>query len=304
MQYANKLAINKAKCPLCSNSNCRKMKVYTAILNLPGNIESNVYRCITCGAYFLWPYIADLFITELYRKSYFTGVHEKYDSCHIPSSGTDYEREHALARIDKFRKTLEVLHTYVPMAKNILDIGAATGEFLSIAREQGLSVTGIELSSYASARAKDKYGFDFHQVKIEDYNENVKYDLIHMNHVFEHIVFPHKVLKRINSLLSPEGMIYVEVPFQFSIYEVYKYYLTRQKKCFDAFSVHHPVFYRPSTLRKIFEAHGFKCRKIRVFDWSRYPVVGFKSRLKRLIWFGASLVGQGNIIEAFMDRSH
>ncbi len=278
------------------------MNVYSAILNLPGNIESDVLSCIACGAYFLWPYISDALISKLYEKSYFTGVSENVDSCPIPGSGIDYESEYASARIDKFRTTLKMLLTYVPGARNILDIGAATGEFLSIAREHGLSVSGIELSSYASGKAKDKYGFDFHQVGIEDYHGNEKYDLIHMNHVFEHFVSPHTVLERINSLLSPVGMVYVEVPFQFSLFEVIKYLFTRQRKSFDLFSVHHPVFYRPRTLRKLFNAYGFNCRKIRIFDWSRYPAVGLEGCLKRLMWLAASLVGQGIMIEAFFDR--
>lgn len=278
------------------------MNVYSAILNLPGNIESDVLCCIACGAYFLWPYISDELFSELYKKSYFAGVSEDVDSCPIPGSGMDYESEYASARVDKFRTTFKMLLTYVPGARNILDIGAATGEFLSIAREHGLSVSGIELSSHACGRAKDNYGFDFHQVRIEDYHGNEKYDLIHMNHVFEHFVSPHTAIERINSLLSPGGMIYVEVPFQFSLFEVIKYLVTRQRKNFDVFSVHHPVFYRPRTLRKLFKTHGFNCRKMRTFDWSRYPAVGLKGGLKRLMWFALSLLGQGIMIEAFFDR--
>ena len=40
-----------------------------------------------------------------------------------------------------------MLITYVPGARNILDIGAVTEEFLSISREYGLLVSGIELLS-------------------------------------------------------------------------------------------------------------------------------------------------------------
>jgi SAM-dependent methyltransferase len=299
---ASNMKINNSKCPLCSNTKCRKMNVYSDILNLPGNIASDVFYCTACGAYFLWPYISDELISELYAKSYFTGVSENGNSCVMPASGKNYESEQASARIEKFHLTLKMLLTYVPEARNILDIGAAFGEFLSIAKEHGLSVSGIELSSHACGVAKDKYCFNFKQVRVEDYHGNEKYDLIHINHVFEHFVSPHIVLERINSLLSPGGMVYVEVPFQFNLFEVMKYRLHGQRKKFDAFSVHHPVFYRPRTLKNIFDAHGFNCRKIRIFDWPRYPVVGLESGLKRLIWSAASLLGQGVFIEALFDR--
>jgi 2-polyprenyl-3-methyl-5-hydroxy-6-metoxy-1,4-benzoquinol methylase len=214
----------------------------------------------------------------------------------------DYESECVAVRIDKFQATLKRLLTYVPKAHNILDIGAATGEFLSVARKQGLWVSGIELSSYAAGKAKDKHGFDFHRVGIEDYHGDEKYDLIHMNHVFEHFISPHAVLERIELLLNPGGMVYVEVPFQFSLFEVIKYLFTQQRKSFDVFSVHHAVFYRPRTLIELFKAHGFNCRELRVFDWSRYPSGSLVCRLKRLMWLAASSVGQGIMIEGYFER--
>jgi len=296
------MKIRNSKCPLCSSTNCRRENLYSAILNLPGNIETNIHCCLGCGAYFLWPNISDELISGLYEKSYFTGVSESVERCPVPGSGIDYECEYASARIDKFRTTLKMLRTYVPGALNILDIGAATGEFLSIAKEMGLAVTGIEMSSHASGRAKDKYGFDFHQVRIEDYRGNEKFDLIHMNHVLEHTASPHTVLERIDSLLGPSGMVYVEVPFQFGVFEVIKYLLFRQRKNFDVFSVHHPVFYRPRTLKSLFNSHGFNCRSMRVFDPSRYPAGGIKGGFKKLMWLAASLAYQGIIIEAFFDR--
>jgi SAM-dependent methyltransferase len=278
------------------------MDIYSAILNLPGHTESEVFNCSQCGVSFLWPYIADYQLSEVYSRSYFTGEEGSFDHFMIPGSGVNYEESFAAARVQKFVVTIKKLFEYVPNARSILDIGAASGEFLAIARDTGLSISGIELSSYAASRAKEKYGFELHKVRFENYTGAEKYDLIHTNHVFEHFAAPHKALDHIASLLNPGGMVYVEVPFQFSVFEVIKYLLTRKRKTFDIFSVHHPVFYRPRSLRKLFAIHSFNCRQMRVFDWSRYPVTGVGDRLKRLIWFAASLVGQGIMIEAFFQK--
>lgn len=289
-------------CPLCQSAKSRHMEVYSAILNLPGNSESSVILCEVCDAYYLWPYISDELITELYSKSYFTGVSNSDSNLNVPSSNNDYESEFAAVRIGKFHKTVQTFLEFVPNASSILDIGAATGDFLAVAQEYGLSVTGIELSSYASAKAKEKYGFEFHQTGIVDYQGDEQYDLIHMNHVFEHFESPNLALDRLGSLLKPGGMIYVEVPFQFNLFEVIKYRLTGRRKRFDVFSIHHPIFYRPKTLRKIFDNHGFNCRSMSVFSWSRYSAVGLKRHLKRLIWLVGAFVGQGIMIEAFFER--
>lgn len=289
-------------CPLCQSTKSQQMDVYSSILNLPGNSESSAFLCKDCSNCYLWPYIPDELISELYNKSYFTGISDSGGLLNVPSSSSDYETEFAAARLNKFRETVKELICYVPNARNILDIGAATGEFLAVAREHGIAVTGIELSPYAAARAKEKFGFVFHEIRIEDYQGVERYDLIHMNHVFEHFRYPHQALERLASLLAPKGVIYVEVPFQFNLFEVIKYRLTGQRKIFDVFSVHHPIFYRPATLKKIFNDHGFNCKSLRVFNWSRYPAVGFRGHLKKLIWLAGSLFGQGIVIEAFFDR--
>lgn len=290
-------------CPLCFSTSVVKSELYSQMLNLPDNCEPEVFVCKSCGVRYLWPYISGEQLDALYGKSYFTGFQETDDFLEIPSSNSDYEIEFVEARLGKFDATILMLLAQHPNAKNILDIGAATGDFLAIAKKRGLLVSGIELSSYASAKAKAKHGFVFHQTGIADYKGEEKYDLIHMNHVFEHFEVPRQALNRIATLLNPNGLIYVEVPFQFNFLEVIKYRLTRRRKDFDVFSLHHPIFYTPATLKKIFKDHGFSCIRSNVFEWSRYPVNGIIDKLKRLMWFTASLVGQGIVIEAVFEKN-
>jgi len=258
--------------------------------------------CQDCNARYLWPRITGEQLDVLYGKSYFTGFQGNDGGLNIPSSNSDYEVEFAEARLGKFEDTVHGLLELNPNAKCILDIGAATGDFLAIAQKRDLAVSGIELSDYASEKAKLKYGFVFHKISVDDYRGDEKYDLIHLNHVFEHFNFPHKSLDRICDLLNSNGKVYVEVPFQFNLIEVIKYLLTRQKKNFDVFSLHHPLFYTPRTLKKVFEEHNLRCIKLNVFKWSRYPATGIVGHLKRLMWLGASLVGQGVFIEAIFER--
>ena len=289
-------------CPLCTSSRVVKKERFTKMLNLQGNCDSEVFICQVCDARYLFPYISNEQLERLYGKSYFTVVYDEDSSLDIPSSNSDYENEFAAVRLSKFETTVNLLLSQFPGAKHILDIGAATGDFLALARKQGLLVSGIELSSYAAAKAKDKYGFVFHKTSILEYQGKEKYDLIHMNHVFEHFEFPHQALSRISDLLNPNGLVYVEVPFQFNLLEVIKYQITGRAKIFDVFSLHHPIFYTPATLRKVFDEHGFTCTHFKVFDWSRYPAQNMGLKLKKIIWFIASLFRQGVMIEAIFQK--
>jgi len=273
------------------------------MLNLPDHVDNEVVACRKCGGLYLWPAISDEMHTELYGKSYFTGATADDNSAIGPAARYDFEHDCSQPRFGKFRESVETMLRYRPNARSILDIGAATGDFLAIARERGLSVvTGIELSSYAAALAKEKYGFEFHQTELSKYPGTEKYDLIHLNHVFEHFTDPHAALQRIGALLKPGGLVYVEVPFQFNLIETTMHKLTGRKKAFDLFSVHHPVFFRPITLRKIFSDHKFRCVSLRIFGMSRYPTSTLAQQIKRFVWFAVSLMGQGLFIEAYFEK--
>jgi 2-polyprenyl-3-methyl-5-hydroxy-6-metoxy-1,4-benzoquinol methylase len=273
------------------------------MLDLPHNSQSQVVRCVECHVLYLWPYISEELLSGLYGKEYFTGCADDNLDKHVPCSDSNYESEFASSRIPKFLDTVRLLLKLSPNAQNILDIGAATGEFLSIAMKSGLAVAGIEVSSYASARAKEKYGFEFYETGLVEYQGPERYDLIHMNHVFEHLDSPHQALTRIFELLNEHGLIYVEVPFQFNWVEVIKHKLTGHRKRFDVFSLHHPIFYTPATLKRVFEEHGFQCKRMRVFCWSRYPASGVLGHIKKVIWLFASFFGQGLFIEAIFAKA-
>ena len=50
---------------------------------------------------------------------------------------------------------------------------------------------------------------------MEEVVQNGPYDLLVLSHVLEHIPFPVEFIESLNKLLSPEGVIYVEVPIEY-----------------------------------------------------------------------------------------
>jgi len=288
------------KCPACSCSNKIYKNDFSKILNLIGNADSRVVECKDCALLYLFPYVSKATIDKLYGKSYFTGVEGESG---IPNSNADYEEGAARDRVPKYKASIELLLSIKPESRNILDVGAATGKFLSTAEKYNLAVYGVEYSSYAAKQAKIKYGYDFFIGDLLEYEtQDIRFDLIHLNHVFEHLIDPNAAIEKMSSLLNKNGKIYIEVPLQFSIIEIIKFKFFGVVKEFDIFSLHHPVFYRPNTLRRIFSEHGYQCQHMVIFDRTRFPDRAKFEKLKNFTRLILSLFGQGVIIEAIFSK--
>ena len=259
-------------------------------------------KCDKCGGLYLYPYISEKELSLMYGAAYFTGKNSDSKDWKIPASEEDFDAAYSANRKQKFIETVVELKSMKPTARTILDIGAATGDFLAIARDYDLEVEGIELSNYAAEMAMRKYGMFLHKMNVLDYSSDRGFDLIHMNHVFEHFPSPRLVAEKLYELTNIGGLVYIEVPFQFNIVELLKYKFSKWRQPFNVFSVHHPVFYRPKTLIRLMADHGFECVQIRLFRFSRYPTNSFMKYMKGVFWMFATLFGQGTQIETVFRR--
>lgn len=98
--------------------------------------------------------------------------------------------------------------------KRLLDFGSGKGQFLVVAKQSGWDEIGVETAKERADFAREKY-----EVKVsqEFYSEGKvedgSFDLITLNHVLEHLPDPLGLLKKLlDSNLSKDGLIYVEVP--------------------------------------------------------------------------------------------
>jgi 2-polyprenyl-3-methyl-5-hydroxy-6-metoxy-1,4-benzoquinol methylase len=55
-------------------------------------------------------------------------------------------------------------------------------------------------------------GINVRKGSIEQIKSNEKFDLIILSHVLEHLLNPSVFLKKIKSILSDNGILYIEVP--------------------------------------------------------------------------------------------
>jgi len=95
----------------------------------------------------------------------------------------------------------------------VLDVGAGGGEMLYLLGKRGCEAIGIEPNDGYANYAIEQYGVDI-QVGFSgdvDFNPNT-FDAILLFHVLEHMEEPVQEIKRLKSLLKPEGTLIIEVP--------------------------------------------------------------------------------------------
>jgi 2-polyprenyl-3-methyl-5-hydroxy-6-metoxy-1,4-benzoquinol methylase len=96
---------------------------------------------------------------------------------------------------------------------HLLEVGCGTGEFLRTAKMAGWTVSGLELSSSFRTAALNWYNLELvsEELSEADFAENI-FDIVAMNHVFEHLPDPIDFLVQISRILRPGGWLFIIVP--------------------------------------------------------------------------------------------
>jgi len=111
------------------------------------------------------------------------------------------------------RLTLKWKRSLVEKSKSpgeILDFGCGTGEFLSVMKKNQWTVTGVEPSGNARARAEEKTGEKIYSSLSE--LSQTPHDVITLWHVLEHVSDLRSTLTQLKGLLKKDGIIFIAVP--------------------------------------------------------------------------------------------
>ncbi|NOY35620.1 MAG: class I SAM-dependent methyltransferase [bacterium] len=106
-----------------------------------------------------------------------------------------------------------LLDKHFPKGGKFLEVGAGSGDFLHLLKEKGYNAEGVELSRRAVEQAKENYNSDLfcgtlNEAAFNDYF----FDFIAMYHVLEHVPNPLPLLKEVNRVLKPGGVLLIELP--------------------------------------------------------------------------------------------
>ena len=145
------------------------------------------------------PVPADL---ENYYKS------ESYIS-HTDSKKSLVDKVYQLVKNYTLKQKLNLLNSFQLKGNSILDLGAGTGDFLKVCKNNNWQVLGVEPSLEARENAAKK-GILLEETLGSITNQ--KFDVITLWHVLEHVENLKETIKTLKHLLKPEGRIIVAVP--------------------------------------------------------------------------------------------
>jgi len=104
-----------------------------------------------------------------------------------------------------------VLGALVPDSK-ILEIGSGFGYLTYALNESNYDCTGIDLSAEAVNFANAEFGTFFSNLDVMTLMEDKKYDCIVATEVIEHLLDPSEFVKKLKTLVKPDGCIILTTP--------------------------------------------------------------------------------------------
>ena len=203
----------------------------------------DLFRCSACLHTFVWPMPANPH--SIYGEDYFTGAKGGFGY-------TDYDGD-KLAMAPTFHAYLSRMEAALGGTGELLDIGAATGFFLHLARQRKWQVRGIEVSASAAQMARSK-GLDVLTGPVENCNwPPASFDAVSMWDVIEHMADPHAAMDHVQRMLKPGSVLAVNTPDCGSFFSRLlglKWHLIIPPEHLNLFS--------RQSLRLLLERHGFE----------------------------------------------
>lgn len=204
---------------------------------------------------------------------------------HTDSKRSIFEKAYHFVKNIALKNKLDLINSYQPSKGLILDIGAGTGDFLTVAQNDGWKTVGVEPSDKAKAIAKNK-GVSF----VENTSElgSHTFDVISMWHVLEHVPNLDEQIKELKRLLKPSGTLIVAVP-NFKSFDAKHY-----GNFWAAYDVPiHFWHFSKTAIQKLFAKENMKLEKVlpMKFDSFYVSLLSEKYKTGKMNYFKAFFVG-------------
>jgi len=201
---------------------------------------------------------------------------------HTDSKRSLFEKAYQFVKSIALKKKLNLINSLQMNKGSILDIGAGTGDFLLIAKQNGWETVGVEPSEKAKSIAKKK-GVSFVEATSE--LDDRAFDVISMWHVLEHVPNLENQITELKRLLKPNGTLIIAVP-NFKSFDA-KYY----GKFWAAYDVPiHFWHFSKTAIGKIFEKEDLLLEKVLPMKFDSFYVSLLSEKYK---------TGKMNFIKAF-----
>jgi 2-polyprenyl-3-methyl-5-hydroxy-6-metoxy-1,4-benzoquinol methylase len=252
-------------CPGCNSNDHKKLEeMYKYSIYVTDaeeiDVSIGVSGCRQCGLIFINPKMSEKALYNYYENQ-----------SRIPHGLDKNSTYYALVQ-----KQLDLIETIKPITSGIriLEIGSAEAVFLQCAQlrcNSKIDAHGVELSKKYNQQARlNMPSATIYESPLEATNfNNQKFDIIVLRHVFEHLSSPLEALRIIRSIISPDGVLYIEIPDT-----------ENTKPSVSKFFHHeHLLYFTKKTLKNHLGMNGFKTQILQRYDGNPigsgfdYPVI-------------------------------
>jgi 2-polyprenyl-3-methyl-5-hydroxy-6-metoxy-1,4-benzoquinol methylase len=169
-----------------------------------------------------------------------------------------------LVRSRTLKNKLKIVEQFQPQKGSLLDIGAGTGHFGALAKQNSWTVSGIEPNEGARNVAAAKGILFFDQIQNV---ENNAFDVITMWHVLEHVPDLEEQITELKRVLKPNGTLIIAVP-NFHSYDA-KYY----KRFWAGYDVpRHLWHFSKKSIAKLFQERNMEVVQMLPMKWDAFYV--------------------------------
>jgi SAM-dependent methyltransferase len=137
----------------------------------------------------------------------------------------------------------------------LLDVGCATGTFLTLARQRGWAVCGVEVAEFARKTAAERSGAPV-VASLDEIRPEQRFDVVTLHHVLEHI---HEPLPFLRDVVRPHvgRRLVIEVPNFASLAA-----RADGPRWRDLRPEQHVTHFEPETLRRLVAAAGYHVHRV------------------------------------------
>ena len=209
-----------------------------------------------------------------------------------------FEKVYHLVKSYALRKKVGLITKLNDGSGAVLDIGAGTGDFLSKAKKEGWTVSGVEPNEQAKQLAQQK------EVLLHTNTDNFEdhsFDIITLWHVLEHVPDLQHQIQEIKRLLKPGGYVIVAVP-NFKSYDA-----TYYKSFWAAFDVpRHLWHFSKNAIQRLFAEQELNLTQILPMHFDAYYVslLSEKYKTSKMNFLSAFWIGFRSNIKAIRSKEY
>src|SRR5215207_1967818 len=136
------------------------------------------------------------------------------DASKLTKEESGYIETQLQANLKKFKNQASIVARYLPLQNaSVLDIGCGGGLFLSLLKQEGAQVAGIELSDSRAQYAKTNHDLEIskHPIESDFWQADPKsyFDAVTLWDVIEHVNYPFQTLQSASNVLKKGGLLLI-----------------------------------------------------------------------------------------------